>query len=451
MRTLRIRTFTLLCFLLILVLPWIFFISAHYAETGTVSFTKSQLRNETGQTRWDTALRMIESGADRWTDSLWQNQLLGELQKAKIDVAIQSDSGVDIYRSNPQLRGSLSSTVRYSIIEDGRLVGRAVIYLPKSYTVQLIFAIFGFGLALLMIGVGMRGLLLKPLEKMSAAARQIASGDWNVHLPRSGIAEIAEVRDGFEVMVRGLQNSHRKQLELEEERRFVIAAVAHDLRTPLFALRGYLDGLERGIAQSPEKISRYLAVCQEKSAQLDRLVEDLFTFTKMEYLETDLHKKTIDLGAVLRKSMESLAPLAREKRISITMHGTDECMISGDSHLLERAMNNILENAVRYTPSGGEVNVQCTKEGDQLRFSVRDTGTGFNAEEMERVFEPLYRGEASRSRSTGGSGLGLTIAQRIVRRHGGQLTVGNHSEGGAIVTGRIGLKPTLAHDPENDT
>ncbi|MCA1295259.1 HAMP domain-containing histidine kinase [Paenibacillus sp. alder61] len=451
MRTLRIRTFTLLCFLLILFLPWIFFVTAHYVETGTVSFTKSQLRNETGQTRWDTALRMIESGAERWTDPLWQNQLLGELQKAKIDAAIQSASGVDVYRSNPQLRGSLSSTVRYSIMEDGRLVGRVVIYLPKTYTVQLMSAIFGFGLALLMIGLAMRRFLLKPLEKMSAAARQIASGDWNVQLPGSGIAEIAEVRDGFEVMVQGLQSSHRKQLELEEERRFVIAAVAHDLRTPLFALRGYLDGLERGIAQSPEKISRYLAVCQEKSAQLDRLVEDLFTYTKMEYLGTDLQEETIDLGAVLRKSMESLAPLAREKRISITMHGTDECMISGDAHLLERAMNNILENAVRYTPSGGEVNVQYTKEGDQARFSVRDTGAGFNAEEMERVFEPLYRGEASRSRSTGGSGLGLTISQRIIRRHGGQLAVGNHSEGGAIVTGWIRLKSAVAHDPENYT
>ena len=121
----------------------------------------------------------------------------------------------------------------------------------------------------------MRRFVLKPLEKMGNATRQIATGDWDVRLPMSRVTEIAEVRDGFDVMVKGLEQSYRKQAELEEERRFVIAAVAHDLRTPLFALRGYLDGLEQGIAQSPEKIAQYVAVCKDKSAQLDCLVEDL--------------------------------------------------------------------------------------------------------------------------------------------------------------------------------
>ncbi|MBD2864733.1 hypothetical protein IDH45_22380 [Paenibacillus sp. IB182363] len=116
------------------------------------------------------------------------------------------------------------------------------------------------------------------------AARQITAGDWEAKLPRSAITEIAEVRDGFERMVSGLRQAFQKQTELEEGRRFVIAAVAHDLRTPLFALRGYLEGLEQGVAQSPEKTAKYVAVCKEKSAQLDRLVEDLFTFTRLEPL-----------------------------------------------------------------------------------------------------------------------------------------------------------------------
>jgi signal transduction histidine kinase len=225
----------------------------------------------------------------------------------------------------------------------------------------------------------------KPLERMCLAARQIAAGDWDVRLPESRITEIAEVRDGFEVMVKGLQTSNQKQVELEEERRFVIAAVAHDLRTPLFALRGYLDGLEQGIAQSPEKITKYLAVCKEKSAQLDRLVEDLFTFTKMEYLETKLNNKTVDLTFVLRKSIDSLSPLARQKHISISSHFTDDCIISGDTHLLERAMNNLLDNAVRHTPSDGEIVVQCYKDGSKVKFTIRDTGYGFSSEELQRV------------------------------------------------------------------
>ncbi len=102
-------------------------------------------------------------------------------------------------------------------------------------------------------------------------------------------------------MVDGLNESFQKQVELEDERRFVIAAVAHDLRTPLFALRGYLDGLEQGIAHSPDKMAKYLAVCKEKSAQLDRLVEDLFTFTKTEYLEMELNENMIDLRLVIKE------------------------------------------------------------------------------------------------------------------------------------------------------
>ncbi|MFD1956863.1 sensor histidine kinase [Paenibacillus thailandensis] len=345
----RIRSFTLLCFFFIMLMPWVFFVTAHFIETKSLNI---------GQT------------------------------------------------PNEEL-----------------------------HTVPIVSAFVGVLLAFLIVGAAMRRFLLKPLERMSLVSREVAAGDWEVELPMFRIAEIAEVRDGFEVMVKGLQSSYRKQAELEEERRFVIAAVAHDLRTPLFALRGYLDGLEQGIAQSPEKMAKYLAVCKEKSEQLDRLVEDLFTFTKMEYLETKLNEETIDFKMILQNAVDSLRPLAMQKHISISSRSADDCIVRGEAHLLERAMTNLLDNAVRHTPSDGEIVVQCYKDEHKVKFSIRDTGPGFSSEELERVFEPLYRGEASRNRSTGGSGLGLTISQRIVRRHGGGLAARNHSEGGALLTG----------------
>lgn len=437
MRTLRIRTFTMLCFFFILFVPWIFFVTAHFMETKTFSIAKSQSQNEVMQKHVNETIHLIETGSDKWKDPTWQNQLYTQLRQVKMDVTILTASDEEIYRSNPERNGAVRSTERFSLIKDGRLIGKVDIYLPNSNRVQMISAFAGLLLAFFIVGVEMRRFLLKPLERMSFAAREIAAGDWDVQLPSSRIAEIAEVRDGFEVMVNGLQKSHQKQAELEEERRFVIAAVAHDLRTPLFALRGYLDGLEQGIAQSPEKITKYVAVCKEKSAQLDRLVEELFTFTKMEYLETQLNTKTIDLKNILRKSIDSLSPLARQKHISIANHPGDDCIINGDTHLLERAMNNLLDNAVRHTPSYGEIVVQCYKDGNKVKFTIRDTGPGFSSDELQRVFEPLYRGEISRNRSTGGSGLGLTISQRIIRRHGGELAAGNHSEGGALLTGWI--------------
>ncbi|MFK7691859.1 sensor histidine kinase [Paenibacillus sp. HJGM_3] len=351
MRKLRIRTYLLLSLVLLLLLPWLFFVTAHLITT-----------------------RSLHIGADR----------------------------------------------------------------PNSYTGLMVAAFAGLLVAFFIVGVRMRRLLLLPLERMSQAARQIAEGDWDVRLPQSAVREIAEVRDGFEVMVKGVQSSHRKQAELEEERRFIIASVAHDLRTPLFALRGYLDGLEQGIARTPDQLAKYVAVCKEKSVQLDRLVEDLFTFTKMEYLETELSEHTVGFHEIVQKSVESLEPQAQQKHISIVAdYAPDDCMIQADSHLLHRAIGNLLDNAVRHTPPHGRILVECRREEGRVVFTIQDSGPGFASNELKRIFEPLYRGEQSRSRATGGAGLGLTISQRIIRQHGGELAAGNHAGGGAILSGWI--------------
>lgn len=310
----------------------------------------------------------------------------------------------------------------------------------NSKMTQIMAVLTGLLLAFLIVAYTMRRYILIPLEKMSASARQIAEGDLDIQLPSSKISEIAEVHDGFHVMVDSLKKSYQKQAELEDERRFVIAAVAHDLRTPLFALRGYLEGLEQGIADSPEKQVKYLQVCKEKSAQLDRLVEDLFTFTKTELLEMEFKENTVDLSIVLQRSIDSVSPLAYQKHISLIMHQFgEECVVIGDSHLLERAMNNLLDNAVRHTPCYGEIIVECYKSGNNVTFTIKDTGDGFSSDELQRVFEPLYRGEASRNRLTGGVGLGMTISKRIITQHGGDLDAGNHSDGGALLSGSIPL------------
>ncbi|TYP73390.1 sensor histidine kinase [Paenibacillus methanolicus] len=310
-----------------------------------------------------------------------------------------------------------------------------------SYMIVIphVAAFAGLLLAFFLVGIRLRRLLLAPLEKLSAASRQIAEGDWDVRLTPSAIREIADVQAGFEAMASGLADSHRKQAELEEQRRFVIAAVAHDLRTPLFALRGYLDGLEQGIARTPEQAAKYVAVCKAKSAQLDRLVEDLFAFAKLDVMDEAAADtlRTADLRAIARQSIDSVMPQASAKRIEIAADcdDADGVAVLADAHMLERAIINLLDNAVRHTPAQGRIEVSCRREGDRVVFAVRDTGDGFAHDELTRVFEPLFRGEQSRNRATGGAGLGLAIAQRIIRRHGGELAASNRPEGGAVVTG----------------
>ncbi|WP_018933272.1 sensor histidine kinase [Gracilibacillus lacisalsi] len=434
MRPIRIRTFSILSLLLILMLPWVFYVMAHLLTTKSLSF-------ETNDAQKEDLIKMshfIETNIENWSDPKWQDDLRGKLQTLDMGVEILTESNQEIFQFFPEEDRSFTRAEQFSIIQDGRILGRVMIFQPNSRMVQMIVAFAGLFLAFFIIGYVMRRFILKPLERMSLAVRQVADGDLDIQLPESPIKEITEVHGGIRIMTDSLHASMQKQVELEEERRFIIAAVAHDLRTPLFALRGYLDGLEKGIADSPDKQAKYLAVCKEKSAQLNRLVEDLFTFTKTEYLEMELKKNTVNLPVLLKKSIDSLNPLAKENNISIIAnHLGDDCMIMGDSYLLERAINNLLDNAVRHTPRSGKIYIQCYKDGNIVVFTVQDTGKGFSSEEIQRVFDPLYRGESSRNRSTGGAGLGLTISRRIIRQHGGDLVVDNHSEGGALVKGWI--------------
>ncbi|SFB51514.1 Signal transduction histidine kinase [Cohnella sp. OV330] len=302
-----------------------------------------------------------------------------------------------------------------------------------------IAALAGALLAAVFLGYGLRRWIARPLEAMGRSAREIAGGDLDVALPDSRIREIAEVRDGFEAMLAGLRQSLAEREALEEERRFFIGAIAHDLRTPLFALRGYLEGLEQGIAASPEQAKKYVAVCQDKAGQLDRLVSDLFAFVKTEYPRTARAGETLDLAEEVRRAVEGARGAAQAKEISIVAAppGDEPNLISGDAHQLSRAFGNILENAVRHTPPRGSIVVRCRPEGDRVIVIVRDSGPGFDPEDLPRIFEPLYRGESSRSRDTGGAGLGLAIARRVFRAHGGDLTAANRPEGGAELRGWI--------------
>lgn len=436
MRSLRIRAFLLLSLCLIVLLPWLFYLAAYYIENGTLRFATGQGGDAKIVGRMDEATAFIDAGTDRWDDPAWQNELTELLNPWELEVILTSAAGEEVFGSQPESDGSSKTEERYVIMRDGERFGTVLLYVPASSVLPLHALFAGILFAMLLVAMMMRRFLLRPLEGLSLAVRRIATGEREIELPLYKISEIGNVRDGIEVMVKGLERSARKQAELEEERRFVIAALAHDLRTPLFALRGYLDGLEQGIARTPEKMGHYLAVSKDKAAQLDKLIEELFAYSKLDYAEPETSDESVNVAAILRKSMDSVQPRRERKRITVIDRLAGYCVVRGDAILLERVFDNLLDNAVRHAPEGGEIVVECVRDQDGVvRFAVLDDGSGFASEELERVFEPLYRGEASRNRSTGGTGLGLTISRRIIRKHGGDLFAGNGPDGGALLTG----------------
>jgi signal transduction histidine kinase len=278
--------------------------------------------------------------------------------------------------------------------------------------------------------------VLKPLAAMSLAARQIARGDLNIAIPGSQVREVAEVAKAFEEMSKALQQALGRQAELEQERRFFISAVAHDLRTPLFSLRGYLQGLEEGIATTPEKVAHYLAVCRAKANDLEKRISDLFAYVRLEYMEQSARRETLDLNWLMGKVVESFKPQLEAKQIKLALENPAEnCPLQGDEQLLTRLFENLLDNAVRYTPPNGTIWLKWHHENGRICFQIADNGPGIVPQDLPHLFEPLYRGEISRNRQTGGAGLGLSIARNILLAHGGNLEAANRPGGGAEFKG----------------
>jgi signal transduction histidine kinase len=394
----------------------------------------------------DTALRDITGNAARWHDPAWQGSIRDTLDPLGAGVVLRDPSGADIFRTgyvesggHPPWLGLVSRQM--AVVDGGQQIGTVELFMPqRDNSLARAAATIALVLAVLNAGWQMGRFVVKPLEAMGRAARRITVGNLDFTLPTSRVREVADVRDAFDAMGRGLRESIGRQAELEEERRFFIGAIAHDLRTPLFALRGTLVGLEQGLATSPEKAAHYVTVCRQKADQLDRLVEDLFAYTKAEYMAQIIRRERLDFSVLMDEAVDGFAPLARDKGVTLTRAAPDgHCMAEGDAHLLERAVENLLDNALRHTPTGGEIVVHWRAESGRLIFTVADTGPGIAARDLPHLFDPLYRGEASRNRETGGAGLGLAIARRILRSHGGDLVADNRDVGGADFTGWLPL------------
>lgn len=439
----RIRKFMIIGVLSIVVFPWIV-----YFLLSMIGSHSWMTQNHIQQENLTQTMQMVAQNESNWTSSNWQHQLAAELQRQDMDVEIRSPSNQVIFESAVKPGNHhwskihhWMSTQQMLVMKNDKWVGTVQLFQPKKADpIAAIGAILACVLAIIFVSYQVGRNVIKPLESMSRAALRIAEGDLNFNPSSTNTVEIEQVSSAFQTMVIGLRDAFAKQQKLEEERRFFIGAIAHDLRSPLFSLRGFLDGMDQGIATSPDKIARYVAVCKEKAEHLDRLVSDLFAFTRLEYMEQTLQREHFNFSEIVNNTVAGVAYRAQEKGIVLdTDTSNDEVLAFGDPHLLERAVTNVLDNAIRYTPKEGKIKIGLLRKSDKIFLWIKDTGPGIPSNDLADVFKPLYRGDTSRNTATGGAGLGLTIARRVFRSHGGELCAENSPNGGAILTGWIPL------------
>ena len=320
---------------------------------------------------------------------------------------------------------------RQSAVVVGQLAG--VLWVPRESTatrwaVALGAGLAALGAALAVIVVLLRRWVLQPLARLAADAERIAGGELDVEPLPTRAREVAQVGEALHGMARGLSDALRTSTAAEHERRFMVTAIAHDLRTPLFTLRGSLEALEQGVGDA-----HYLDRAQAKAAHLDRLVSDLFTFSRLEYARDAIAFDEVDVGALARRAAEDAEPMAAARGCVLQVRGVESGLaVRGDADALLRVLTNLLDNAIRH--GRGRVVVGAHRENGAVRLEVADDGPGFAPDDLDHVFEPLFRSDRARAPATGGTGLGLAIARRLARAHGGDIEAANDPAGGARAT-----------------
>ena len=271
---------------------------------------------------------------------------------------------------------------------------------------------------------------IRYLGRISDAVQSISQGNLNTEVDVTGDDEFSAMAANLNKMSSDIRELMDKEREAERTKNELITNVAHDLRTPLTSIIGYLE-LLAGNTQIPQEMQhKYIEIAYSKSRRLEKLIEDLFGFTKLNYGKIAMHIGQIDIVKLLEQLLEEAYPNFEEKNLSYDLQSNVPAkIISADGNLLARLFDNLIGNAIKYGADGKRVLVKIHGEEDTVTVSVTNFGRVIPADELPLLFNKFYRVEQSRSTTTGGTGLGLAIAKEIVDMHGGTIRVASDLNG----------------------
>lgn len=290
-------------------------------------------------------------------------------------------------------------------------------------TLATILLVFAAGIAVA-LGYFLSAAVTDKLTALARAAQIVASGNLRARVQIQGHDELAQLAEAFNSMAAQLQIAEQNKREVDQLRRDLIAWVGHDLRTPLASVRAIVEALADGVVDDQETAARYLRTAKRDIAALAALIDDLFDMAQMDAGGIKLDRRPNAISDLISDTLESFSGQARDREVTLTgmaAPGVDPVIC--DARQIGRVLNNLVSNALRHTPSGGKVTVHAYPTREGVIVEITDTGEGIRPEDMPHIFEQFYRGEKSRSRATGGAGLGLAIARAIVEAHGSQIRV----------------------------
>jgi two-component system, OmpR family, sensor kinase len=291
-------------------------------------------------------------------------------------------------------------------------------------------------LAWLLIDFGLR-----PLRRMGGVAGEIAAGDYSRRVePATPKTEIGRLGLALNAMLAQIETAFAQRTASERRLRRFIADASHELRTPLTSIRGYSEMLRRGADESPEDSTLARRRIEEESVRMSALVDDMLLIARLDQ-GRPLDNKPVDLEAIARDAAADARAVAPQREIKLDVPGS--VVVNGDDTRLRQVVGNLVRNALVHTPATSPIEIAVTTHNGTAELSVADHGPGLKPEDRDRIFEPFYRADASRSRDSGGAGLGLSIVTAVVAAHGGQVRVKETNGGGATFEVALPLAPKV--------
>ena len=275
----------------------------------------------------------------------------------------------------------------------------------------------------------------RPIKEMREIAGRIAKGDFSGKITINRKDELGELAKSLNMMADELQQKMESLRQLDRVRTDFVANVSHELRTPLTAIKGFVETLEDGAINDTKNAMRFISIIKKHTERLENIINDLLSLSELELHRDNIRKTYFDTRGLIDEISLGFghALASKQHKLTVISYGSD-FRIEADEDKIEQVFVNLIDNAIKYTKEGGQIEVRLFEEKEDIIIAVQDNGIGIPKEHLERVFERFYRVDKGRSRELGGTGLGLAIAKHIVLAHNGKIHIESETNKGTKVT-----------------
>ena len=266
--------------------------------------------------------------------------------------------------------------------------------------------------------------LLHPLHKLQEATKKIRDGDLDFTLEVDNEDEIGMLCQDFEEMRLRLKESQEEKIQYDKESKELISNISHDLKTPITAIKGYVEGIQDGVASSPEKLDKYIRTIYTKANDMDRLIDELTFYSKIDTNKIPYNYSKINVADYFGDCVEEVGLEMETRGIELGYFNyvDEDVVVIADAEQMKRVINNIIGNSLKYLDKKkGIINIRIKDDGDFIQVVIEDNGKGIAAKDLPYIFDRFYRTDSSRNSSKGGSGIGLSIVKKIIEDHGGRI------------------------------